>query len=61
MTLIDLINKSLDELKEKDPKEFERISLRKQPTCPECGSIDIFNADGDWYCEICGSIDVEEN
>jgi ribosomal protein L37AE/L43A len=59
MTLIDFINKSLGELKEKDPEEFDRISTQQLHVCPECGNNDIFNANGDWYCESCGSIDIE--
>ena len=34
------------------------IEDRSKLICPECGSDDVFKADGDWYCEMCGMIDV---
>jgi ribosomal protein S27AE len=37
-------------------KDLEEIESR---LCPECGSNDIFNADGDWYCDNCGQIDTK--
>ena len=46
-------------IKEKDPEEANSILVKQLPVCPECGSKDIFNAEGDWYCDNCGEIDIE--